>query len=156
MPRTAWISLSLALLLAAPATLAGADDGGHIDYRQKLMGAIGADMGAISDVLKYQLPLTSSLPGHAASLVTHADLIEAAFERQVVEGPTDAKAEIWQDPEGFREAIAAFRAEAEKLRVAGESGDMAAFGTQLRALGKSCNGCHKGFRKPKEESFRNR
>ena len=27
---------------------------------------------------------------------------------------------------------------------------------EMKALGKSCGGCHKPFRKPKEESFKNK
>jgi cytochrome c556 len=141
-------------MFAAPAL---AQEGqGAIDYRQKVMSAHGADMGAIGDILKNQLPVQGNIEGHAASLVLHADLIAAAFGTRVTDGPTDAKPGIWEDTTAWEEAISAFRAEAEAMLAAAKSGDMAQIGGQMRPLGQSCGGCHKKFRKPKEESYKNR
>ena len=33
-------------------------------------------------------------------------------------------------------------------------GDGAAIGANVKALGRTCGGCHKEFRKPKEESYK--
>ena len=149
-------ALLCAGLLAAAGTASAQEGEGSIDYRQNLMRAIGANMAAIGDVLKHGLPVQDNLAGHAGNLETHAGQIATAFAQRATEGATDAKPEIWDDPEGFMQAIEGFRAAAAKLSGAAAGGDMAAFGGQVRELGLSCGGCHEGYRKPKEESYKRR
>ena len=143
-------------ILVAAGTATAQDGEGFIDYRQNLMRAIGANMAAIGDVLKHGLPVQDNLAGHAGNLAAHADQLAVAFGQRVTEGATDAKSGIWDDPDGFAQAIESFRAEAVRLSEAAESGDLAAFGGQVRELGLSCGGCHDNYRKPKEESYKRR
>lgn len=157
--RLACLALAAALLVplaTAAQTDAGAD-GGALRYRQKVMSAVGADMGAIGDLMKYGLPFPPAhVAAHARSIASHAELAVAAFERKVVEGPTDAKPEVWEQPDRFREKMDAMKAEAEKLATlaGGEGATPAAIGAQVKALGESCGSCHDAFRKPKEESYK--
>ena len=44
--------------------------------------------------------------------------------------------------------------ESGKLDKVTQSGDMAAIAAQVKATAKTCRGCHKTFRKPKEESYK--
>ena len=145
------------LVLGVPAALqAGdADATGTIRYRQTLMEGIGSDMGAISAILKYELPIPASIEGHALSMAALAEIVPAAFKAKVVDGPTDSKADIWSDAEAFQKACDDFIIATSELVEVSAGGDAAAIGTQLQAVGKTCGGCHKQFRKPKEESFRN-
>lgn len=147
---------SLLVASAAHAQSAADADHGAIQYRQKLMSAVGADMGAIGDILKYGLPFQTHVVAHAQSLSKHADLVAAAFERRVASGPTDAKPEIWEKPDLFLEKTRAMKAEADELAevAAGAEATPAAIGKQVKALGESCGGCHESFRKPKEESYK--
>jgi cytochrome c556 len=146
--------------IVALALLAGqakaAEDQVYIDYRQKVMSGVGADMGAISDILKHGLPFTASIALHANRLEDAASLIPAAFEKQVTAGPTDAKPEIWQKPEEFKAAIADLASAADALEDAADDGDAPAVQEAFKQLGNACGGCHKPFRKPKEESYKNR
>ena len=146
---------SAGLLLAASAAQA-ADDEAWVKYRQTVMSSIGAHMGGIGDILKNGLPLTANIEHHASSLATSAALIAPAFEQRVTEGATDAKPEIWQDPAKYEKAIADFQKEAEALAATVRGGQMDQLGAQVKALGRSCGGCHKSFRKPKEESYKNK
>jgi len=148
------VLLTAAILSLLAGTAQAQPDQGYIEYRQELMEAIGADIGAISDILKYGLPLTENIVGHAESLVDHAGLIAAAFEHKVIEGPTDAKPEIWQDFDRFKKAALDFAAASEKLTEVARAGDTAEISAQVKEVGKSCGGCHQPFRKPKEESFK--
>ena len=50
--------------------------------------------------------------------------------------------------------VADFEKAARALEEAAEGGDMAAIGAGTKALGKTCGGCHRTFRKPKEESYK--
>jgi cytochrome c556 len=153
-PTKLALALALALGLALPAS--AVDDQVHIDYRQKVMSGVGADMGAISDILKHGLPYTAAIALHADRLGDAAALIPTAFREKVTAGPTDAKPEIWQKPDEFKEAIAAFEDAADDLEDAADDDDPAAVQAAFKQLGKACGGCHEPFRKPKEESYKRR
>ena len=163
MPLSRRLSLRLAAVLAValvPATTALADSHADADpaiqYRQALMESIGSNMGAISHVLKNQLDRPGAIANHAGQMADAAALIGAAFKDRVVDGPTDAKPSIWKDGAKFDQAIADYEKAARALQAAAEGGDGAAVGAAMKGLGKSCGGCHKPFRKGKEESYKNR
>lgn len=151
-------AIAIATVLAASGASAQGDatkaDEGALKYRQSLMEAIGGDMAALSNLLKYGLAHPGHAAVHAEGLASHAKLVAAAFERKVVDGPTDAEPAIWEKPADYKEAVDAFVTESAKLAEVAKGGDAAALGAQLKATGKSCGGCHDGFRKPKEESFK--
>jgi cytochrome c556 len=153
------VSLARIAALAAAALVAGparsAEDQVYVEYRQKVMSGVGADMGAISDILKHGLPFTAQIALHANRLEDAASLIPTAFEKQVSAGATDAKPEIWQKPDEFKQAIADFASAADALEDAADDNDAAAIQEAFKGLGNSCGGCHKPFRKPKEESYKN-
>lgn len=130
------------------------DDQAFLTYRQKVMQSIGGNMGAISAIMKNQLPYQNNIAAHARGIQIASMLIESAFKKQITEGRTDAKPDIWQDWNKFVAAAHKLRDESRQLAVVAQSGDMAAIGAQVKAVGKSCGGCHKPFRKPKEERFK--
>jgi cytochrome c556 len=127
----------------------------NIKYRQSVMSIIGTNMGAIGDIMKNRLNMPGAIANHAGQMAESAGLIAPAFKKSISDGPTDAKAEIWQDWAKFEKALAKFEESARAMQTAAASGDPAQVGPAMKALGKSCGGCHKPFRKPKEESFRN-
>lgn len=135
---------------------AASDDEAWIKYRQKVMSSIGSDMGGIADILKNGLPLIPNIEHHARSIAANALAIEPAFEHRVVAGATDAKPEIWQKREEWRADIEKLRRAADQLAAAAAGNDAAQIGPSVKALGKTCGGCHESFRKPKEESYKNR
>jgi cytochrome c556 len=148
---------AVGLTLAAGATAqgdAGKADEGALKYRQSLMAAVGGDMAALSNLLKYGVSLPGAAQTHADGLASHAKLVAAAFERKVTDGPTDAEPAVWQKPEEFRQSVEKFEAETARLAEVARGSDLAALGEQLKATGKACGDCHDSFRKPKEESFK--
>lgn len=162
MLRTRSLRLLVACLALAlsPVSKVGADDHeegqAQIEYRQKLMSAIGTNMGAIGDILKNRLDVPGAVANHAGQMADAAALIAPAFRKQLSAGATDAKPEIWADWAKFEEAIAGFEEAARNLASAANGSDPRAVGLAMRGLGKSCGGCHKPFRKPKEESYKNK
>ena len=67
-----------------------------------------------------------------------------------MDGETEATMAIWEKPEDFKKVTMAFIAESEKLAQVAGSGDKAAIGAQLGALGKNaCKACHDDFREKK-------
>ena len=150
--KLAVLGLSVALSLAV---VHAQDDEAFIEYRQKVMQGISANMGATGGILKNKLPYGSHIATHASEINMLSKLIEAAFKKDITAGKTDAKPEIWQDWQKFAAAVEALSQESAKLATMASSGDMAAIGEQVKALGKACGDCHKPFRKPKEESYKN-
>ena len=118
----------LALALA-PVSNVGADDHeegqAQIEYRQKVMSAIGTNMGAIGDILKNRLDVPGAVANHAGQMADAAALIAPAFKKQLSAGATDAKPEIWADWAKFEEAIAGFEEAARFFLVSLEVEDLA-------------------------------
>ena len=125
-----------------------------VKYRQTVMSVIGGNMGAMADIMKNRLDLPGHVAVHAMELAEMAQLIGPAFKKNVATDATDAKPEIWQDWAKFESAITDFEEAARNLEVAAAGSDPSAVGPAMKALGKSCGGCHDAFRKPKEESFK--
>lgn len=145
------------LLLPARVSQAqAATDQPSIEYRQLVMGSIGSNMGAIGGIMKNQLALPGAIANHARQMADAAKLIAPAFKQKVTAGKTDAQPEIWTDWAKFEAAAADYEKAATNLATAANGSDPTAVGLAVRALGESCGGCHDSFRKPKEESYKNR
>ena len=155
---TALACAALALVLFARVAQAQASptDQASIEYRQLVMGAIGSNMGAIGGIMKHQLALPGAVANHAQQMADAAKLIAPAFKQKATAGKTDAKAEIWSDWAEFEKARADYEKAASQLAMTAKGSDPGAVGLAVRALGESCGGCHDSFRKPKEESYKNR
>ncbi len=150
-----WYVVLVVVGLALVVTSAQAqDDAAYLKLRQSVMKATGGHMGSIGAILKNKLPYTTSIVAHAQSLQMTSTVIADAFKKEITEGKTDSKPDIWQDWDKFVDAAKKMGEESGKLADIAQSGDMAAIGAQAKALGKSCGGCHKPFRKPKEERFK--
>lgn len=130
------------------------NDEHYLGYRQKVMKSIGASMGGISDILKHRLPFVGHIEAHASDISRMSLLIKDAFEKEITEGRTDAKPEVWQDWDKFVAAAQGLQEESAKLAEIASAGDVAAIGAQVKNVGKACGNCHKPFRKPKEERFK--
>lgn len=135
--------------------LAMAQEDAAISYRQKVMQSNGANIGAISDIMKYSLPLQDNIKAHAQELSLSASLIPSAFKEEVSEGMTDAKPEIWENWAEFEQYADELKSASTTLAEIAAGGDAAAIGAQLKEVGGKCRQCHEEFRKPKEESYKN-
>ena len=154
--RHGWVKLFLLVFcLTIPfATAQAQSDEAYLAYRQKVMQAQGASMGAIGQILKHKLPYSGHIATHANDINRLSKLISDAFKKEITAGKTDAKPDVWKDWDKFVAAAEKLGQESAKLAKVASSGDMAAIGAQRKALGKACGGCHKPFRKPKKERFK--
>jgi len=128
------------------ASLGGAVAADVIAERQQAMKDTGAAMKAIKAAVDGGKATDAVAPAE-----TIAGIMKKApglFPQGSGEGKTDAKAEIWTDWEKFKEAAAGASTAAEKLAMVAKSGDAAATGDAMKALGGACGTCHKPFRKP--------
>jgi cytochrome c556 len=149
------MAVVVVVCLSMPLSSAWAQtDQDYLTYRQKLMASNGDNMGAIGTILKAKLPYTDHIAIHAQSIQAASKLIEDAFKKEIMEGKTDAKPDVWLDWDKFVDAAKKLEAESGKLAEVAKSGDMAAIAAQVKATGAACGDCHKPFRKPKEERFK--
>ena len=148
--------LSLAIAFAFTGIANAQDkDAAMIGYRQHLMQSIGLHAGSMGMILKGEWPHKEDAAAHAKALAADAMLIPNAFKAQTGDVKTDAKQDIWKDWSKFEEKAKALQTESAALAKVAESGDAAAIGGQMKKVGEACGACHKEFRKPKEQSYKN-
>jgi cytochrome c556 len=145
------VVLSLALAITGASAQ---DDAAFLQHRQQVMESLGGHLGAIGAIMKNKLPYQGTIAAHAQAIQMTSTVIQDAFEKEITAGRTDAKPDIWQDWEKFVMAAKTMGEESGQLAKVARSGDMAAIGAQVKALGQACGECHKPFRKPKEERFK--
>jgi cytochrome c556 len=115
------------------------------EYRQAIMDAIGGHTGALKQIITGKVAFPQSARVHAEALAALAKMAEPVFPAGSG-ADTDALPAIWEKPEAFAKAMAAFQTAAADLgkQAGAPPADMAnAFG----ALVKTCKGCHDDFRK---------
>jgi cytochrome c556 len=149
------VVLALTVGMVSVPVVSTAQEDPVITYRQKVMQSIGANIGAVSDIMKFSLPYEANIAVHAEQISRAASLIPSAFEEELSEGLTDAKPEIWGDWETFKQYADDLKSASSTLAATAASGDPAAIGAQLKEVGGACKQCHDDFRKPKEESYKN-
>ena len=117
-----------------------------IDYREAVMELIGGHTTALVAIVKGNVPYTQDAPVHARAIEPLAKMAEHIFPPDLQTGKTDALPAIWEQPQKFQQALAAFQTAAADLAKAadGEPRDLAA---PVSALAKACKGCHDDFRK---------
>ncbi len=146
-----WFGL-VALVAAAGVVLAQGEEEGAAAYREKIMEATGASMGAINDVLKFKLPGGNEhIVAHAETIHRESQLITSAFEQEVMSDESRALPAIWQQWGEFVAAADALGQASAKLVEVAKGGDQRAIMAEVRVVGDACGGCHDTFRKPREQ-----
>ena len=64
---------------------------------------------------------------------------------------TEALPAIWEKPAEFSAAAQKFTDGAGSFQRVAQTGNLAAIGAGVKALGGTCKGCHEQFRKPDEK-----
>ena len=139
----------------APAPAAASVNAGEEIYKfstirraiaKHMMESIGGHTTALVAIVKGNVPYTQDAPVHARAIEPLAKMAEHIFPPDSQTGKTDALPAIWEQPQKFQQALAAFQTAAADLAKAadGEPSDLAA---PVGALAKACKGCHDDFRK---------
>ena len=145
-----WIlAAATSTVVASSVALAESDPDSAIQYRKAVMGAVGGNMKGAALIIQGKVDFNDNLAGHAQAISEAAKIAPAAF-KQNTDGEgrekTTAKGEVWSKWSDFEAGLKKLQEEAAKLAQVAGSGDMAAAGAQLGALGKTCKGCHDNFR----------
>jgi cytochrome c556 len=141
-------------LLLSFSAVQAQDDSNELAYRQKLMQIIGDNKSAIDHIAKNGLPYQGHIATYAKALAGAGTLIESTFKKEIVAGRTDSKPEIWQEWDKYVAAAQKLTDAGTALAVAVESGDDKTASAAIKALGRTCGGCHKPYRKGKAERFK--
>jgi cytochrome c556 len=142
-------AVAAAALLAcgqAAAQFKNPDDA--IEYRQGALAVMGHHFGAIGAMANGKVAFDAKAAQANADLVaTLARLPWGAFVDGSDKGDTNARPEVWAQPDKFKAAAQRLQDAAVKLAAAARSGKpddlKAAFGTTAEA----CKSCHDDFRK---------
>lgn len=119
-----------------------------IKYREAAMTLMGSHFGRMGPVAKKEAPYDKEqIKANVAVLNTLAALPWVAYGAGTEGG--EAKADIWRDPEGFKQAQDKFNTGLGKLTVAADAGDFDAFRVAFGEVGQSCKSCHDSYRKKK-------
>lgn len=135
--------------LISTTLVTAADD--PIAVRQALMESNGASAGASGAMLKGEMDYNPAV-AKAAINALHATAL--AFgdyfpEGSETGGDTTASPKIWEDMEGFQEAVTKFQTDAAAaVEASGKDGpaDLEAFKAAITPVLGNCKGCHEDFR----------
>jgi cytochrome c556 len=116
-------------------------------YRKAVMSALGGHMGSLGAIAKGEVSHGNHMVGHAAAINAIAGMTADLFPAGSGGDNTRAKDEIWSNAADFKAKVADFQNAAAMVFAAANSGDAAAVGKAMGALGGSCGGCHKPYRK---------
>lgn len=118
----------------------------HHNFKQ-----LGAAFKAINDEARKGSPDQTVLAANAKKMNALAGQMGGWFPKGsgAESGvTTDAKSEIWSDPQAFAAAVQRMQGATGKLQQIAVSGDAAGLKAQVQATGGACKGCHEKFRVP--------
>ncbi len=149
--KATFMSGAMALVFAS-ASIAHSESTGipEADARIAKMKELGGSMKAIAAVAKGEAEYSPALNAKAETVQKIAMEMASLFPEGSGGEKTRSKPEIWTKKAEFSAAIKDLQMASEKLVVAVATGDRAAIGPALGATGKTCGGCHKPFRTPKD------
>ena len=116
-----------------------------IAYRQGVMEALGKHVGAISMMVRGKVPydhMVDQANALAATAATVGDVFPAGSDA----GETHALPAIWEQQEDFQSKVTALQDASRNFASVAASGDKAAIGKALGAVGGSCKGCHDDYK----------
>jgi cytochrome c556 len=146
--------LALALLAAAglatalPAAAQFQKPEDAIKYRQSAFTVMASHFGRIAAMAQGKVPFDAAAAKANADIVaTMSRLPFAAFPAGTDSGQTKAKAEIWSEPDKFRQGATTMQEAVGKLQTAANSGNLDQIKAAVGDVGKSCKACHDSYRK---------
>lgn len=147
LPRTLAAALALALgtALLTPHAAQAQEGPSVSEYRQSLMQAFRMHMGGIGAALGDAAPV-----GHAEHHAVSFERMAQALANAFPEGSAGGRAlpAIWEDRDGFMNAVTAIQTASARLVTASRTGDSEQIGAAMQGVRQTCGGCHGTFRGP--------
>lgn len=137
---------SLAGMVMAPlAAQSGEED--VIKYRRNVMKAVAGHMGAAGAIVQGKVNYKGDLADHAKALQALMHDIPGLFPKDSDFGETNALDAVWSKRAEFEKRAKDAGAKAAAFAKATQGGDA---GSAFKALGDTCKGCHKDFRREQQ------
>tara|TARA_R110002110_G_scaffold66978_1_gene182950 strand:- start:37523 stop:38002 length:480 start_codon:yes stop_codon:yes gene_type:complete len=117
-------------------------------YRQSFFAMLAMNFGPIASTVKGEIPWDQArMQGWADDLAKIGTLdVMRGFAPGSDKGTTRAKPEIWDNMDDFKSKMDDMTAATAAMQTAVASGDKAAVGKQLGALGDTCKACHDEYK----------
>lgn len=152
------ITSALALVLAFGSTHVAAEQAKSFkqakkvtELRQSLFSLMGSNMGPLGGMARGKMPFDAKkIEKHATRInqlsLMIGDYLKTDTSAHKVE--TEALDEVWQQPEEFSVSIMKLtKASAKLQKLANLGSDEKAIKKAISGVGRSCGGCHDGFKK---------
>lgn len=137
------VSLSLVFFLSA---CAGQPDPPDVAYRKLTMDAVRSHFGSIGMLISGRVKRDGDLQRHARALAALGESAGGVFPEGSTGGSTEAKPDIWQQPEKFQEALDKLRQSTAALAAAVPADDADALKAAFNDVRGACHDCHEQFR----------
>lgn len=141
-------ALALSAIVLSTAAVTAADD--PVAVRQSLMQAAAAAAGASAGMIKEEIDYSPVVAKAAIATLYGVSQAYGDYFPDGTQGQdTDASPKIWEDMEGFQQAIADFQTDtAAAVEASGKDGpaDLAAFQQVIQPVLANCRDCHESFR----------
>ncbi|HET8941851.1 MAG TPA: cytochrome c [Rudaea sp.] len=144
------VRIVIAVLAASVATAAIAEHKPEsvIHYRQSVMTVMGWNLSAMAQMVKGDTPWdTQQFTERAEHLESLAPQIAEGFTKGSDKGAkTDAKADIWANPDDFHAKDHDLVTETKTLAAVARSGDADKMKQQFKQTAHACKACHEKFK----------
>jgi cytochrome c556 len=119
-----------------------------IHYRQSVMTLVGWNFAPMSAMVKGKLAWDAKqFALHADRIATLAPQAPEGFAKGSDKGAeTDAKPEIWANPEDFQTKLSGLADESKALSEVAHGGDEAKMKEQFKKLAGACKACHDKYK----------
>ncbi len=144
-----WSLAAAALLACGPAAAQFKSPDDAVEYRQGALAVMGNHFGRIGAMVSGKAPFDAKAAQANADLVlTLSRLPWPAFIEGSDKGDTNAKPEVWSQPDKFKAASARFQDAAVRLSAAAAKATKADdLKAAFSATADTCKSCHDDFRK---------
>jgi cytochrome c556 len=145
--RKPLIGVVAALVLGCGAALAHDGVSGATKLRMDAMIDMGRALKGLHMAMRSGALLeTPDAPFLIEQLMHKGDALPDLFAKREMPEASEARPEIWDDPDGFRGKIDMFNLHVTALRAAHEGGHRKQARAALRAVTSACSSCHQTYR----------
>ena len=151
-PMTSWTlaaaATSALLLACGPAAAQFKNPDDAIEYRQGALGVMGHHFGLIGAMASGKIAFDAkAVQANADLVVTLAKLPWSAFVEGSDKGDTNARPEVWSQPDKFKAAAQKLHDATARLAAVAKGGNADAIKAAFGATGETCKSCHDDFKK---------
>lgn len=137
------------LMVLSPSMAVASDP---IEEREELMEGVGKAMKQLGAIFKGEAKFDGpTVKVAAATIAGNVEHFLTKFPKGSMSEKSEAKATIWEDPDGFKAAAANAMTAAKAVSKVGADGNEAGYKEAFMKLGGGCKGCHTKFREKKKK-----